>query len=349
MELGYPCSHRKMKRYSVKFDSYKELWVAYTLYSPPLQEKRRKMKQSTFQKYLRGVHPDFALKRVKEDECDTCIRLKMIIGDPRSTMQEKLEAQECLSKHNSDSREMRIAMQTAIMEFGEQSITSTSDLGVLDIFEQSVQRLPEFIDQKFEGNDVLCVHGPDLCGKPTVQLQCEDYGGNFCLPWYGSKRPCMDYYMSNLAIYMFVISNLSTGINSIHLYDERTMGKNADALCSLRFIYHMRLYVEARNANCLSTLPTTLYIIMDNCLCQNKSQVVMMFMSFLSMTFYKKVVCHYLVSGHSHMCPDRVVSHAKRSLGVNDMYEPNGFVNKMITVRCRIVECTYNIYIHLFH
>ena len=32
------------------------------------------------------------------------------------------------------------------------------------------------------------------------------------------------------------------------------------------------------------------------------------------------------------MCPDRVVSHAKRYIGVMDIYQPEGFVEKMNTV-----------------
>ena len=126
---------------------------------------------------------------------------------------------------------------------------------------------------------IISTGGPDRGGKPIVRIQCEDYGGNFCLPWYGSKRPCVDYYLSNLSIYMFVISNLTNGINSVYLYDERAMGKNADAMCSLRFIYHLRTYVEAKENNTVSSFPETLYIVMDNCVGQNKSQVVMMFMS----------------------------------------------------------------------
>jgi hypothetical protein len=332
VELGYPCKHRKMKRYSADYDTYKGLWSGYVGFNPT-GKLPRKMKASTFQKYLKKVHPDFELHRAKEDECDTCIRLKIIICDERATEGEKTEARQGLIKHNGDSREMRVAMQTAIAEFGKQIIPCNSDLGVMDNFKESLDRMPESIDDAFPEESVVSTFGPDQGGKPTVRIQCEDYGGNFCLPWYGARRPCIDYYLSNLAIYMFVISNLTSGINSVYLYDERAMGKNADAMCSLRFIYHLRLYNQARLSNAIGSFPNTLYIVMDNCVGQNKSQVVMMFMSFLSMTFYKRVICHYLVSGHSHMCPDRVVSHAKRSIGVNDIFEPQGFVQKMNTVR----------------
>lgn len=57
-----------------------------------------------------------------------------------------------------------------------------------------------------------------------------------------------------------------------------------------------------------------------------------MFMSLMSMAFYKRVICHYLVSGHSHMVPDRVISHVKRSFGTNDMYLPEEMITKMNTI-----------------
>ena len=331
VELGYPCKHRKMKRYSNQYDTHKDLHLGYVQFNPT-GKLPRKMKPSTFYKYMKKLHPDFALQRAKEDECDTCMRLKLIINDERSTEDEKIEARRGLVKHNGDSREMRITMQTAIAEYGKKTLPNNSDLGVMENFNEAVKRLPDSVDDIFPENSLVNATSPDQGGSPKVRLQCEDYGGNFTLPWYGAKRPGIDYYLSNLAIYMFVVSNLSSGVNHVYLYDERTMGKNGDAMCSLRFIYHMRQYIQARNLKTLSSCPEILYVIMDNCVGQNKSQTVMMFMSFMSMLFYKKVICHYLISGHSHMCPDRVVSHAKRSIGVNDVFEPEGFVEKMNTV-----------------
>lgn len=108
---------------------------------------------------------------------------------------------------------------------------------------------------------------------PTVRLQCEDFGGNFVLPYFGKTRPGRDYYVSNLTIHNFIISDLQTGQNRVFLYDERAMGKGCDALCSLRWMYHLQLHIKAREAGQLSELPDTLYLIMDNCVGQNKSQV----------------------------------------------------------------------------
>lgn len=58
-----------------------------------------------------------------------------------------------------------------------------------------------------------------------------------------------------------------------------------------------------------------------------------MLMALLSMTFYKRVICHFLISGHSHMVPDRVISHVKRSFGTNDLYHPQDMIQKMSAVK----------------
>lgn len=85
--------------------------------------------------------------------------------------------------------------------------------------------------------------------------------------------------------------------------------------------------------------PDTLYLIMDNCVGQNKSQVNVMELRILLDQFFNSYsiihvdgfhvhdpaindslqACHFLTSGHSHMMPDRVVSHVKRSFGTNDI------------------------------
>ena len=96
------------------------------------------MKFTTFHKYLKKGHPDFALQRAKEDECDTCIRFKMILNNYLATAEERVDAQACLVKHNQDSRGMRVAMQTAVIEFGRKIIPSQSDIGVIESFKDAV-------------------------------------------------------------------------------------------------------------------------------------------------------------------------------------------------------------------
>ncbi|ETI39976.1 hypothetical protein L917_02908 [Phytophthora nicotianae] len=74
---------------------------------------------------------------------------------------------------------------------------------------------------------------------PTMQIQIEDFGGSFPLPVYGLKRPSADYFNSYLLMHNIVIADVTNGINYVLVYDERAQGKGADALCSLRLMYHI--------------------------------------------------------------------------------------------------------------
>lgn len=132
---------------------------------------------------------------------------------------------------------------------------------------------------------------------------------------------------------MFVISDLSADKDYIYSYDERTAGKDGDALCSLRLDHHL-LKLKESGENELDIL----YNIFDNCTGQNKSQCIMMFYCFLCILFYKKIILHYLVSGHSHMRPDVANSHCKTTLGKTDYYHPRDMINKFNTVRNVVAE-----------
>ena len=61
------------------------------------------------------------------------------------------------------------------------------------------------------------------------------------------------------------MSDLQTGLNHVFLSDERAMGKDCDALSSLRWAYHLRLFIASRDVGKLADAPDTLYLIMDNC------------------------------------------------------------------------------------
>ena len=66
---------------------------------------------------------------------------------------------------------------------------------------------------------------------------------------------------------------------------------------------------------------------MDNCVGQNKSQLVMRFFAFLSMTLFKFVRIIYLIPGHSHMATDRAVHYAKQAIRGHNVYHPTEFVD----------------------
>ena len=69
------------------------------------------------------------------------------------------------------------------------------------------------------------------------------------------------------------------------------------------------------------------------------SAAAFMFMSLLSMRFYKRVICQYLISGHSHMMPDRLVCNRRKSFGSNNFYLPTEMIERISstnTVKGRI-------------
>ena len=115
--------------------------------------------------------------------------------------------------------------------------------------------------------------------------------------------------------YNFVISDITSGNNNVYFYDERHQGKGADALCSLRLRYHLNKIREYREKKVIPKLSMSL---LDNCVGQNKSQVVMKFLCMLSILFYETVACLYFLPGHTHMQPDRIVAYCKHAIkGLN--------------------------------
>jgi hypothetical protein len=136
------------------------------------------------------------------------------------------------------------------------------------------------------------------------------------MPHYGYRRPSSDYYNSNLIVQNFVIADVTNGTNHIYFYDERGQGKDGNALSSLRIAYHL-----TKSENTTISLD-----ILDNCVGQNKSNTTMMFCAMMSLLFYKKVACLFLIPGHSHMIADRVVAWLKNSIRGKQIFHPSDFV-----------------------
>ena len=145
----------------------------------------------------------------------------------------------------------------------------------------------------------------------------------------------MDYYLSNLNIYMFVMSKVTRygTLHNLYVYDERAAGKDGDALCSLRFHHYFTEYIKQRESNELRRRPRFLFIILDNCVGQNKSNCVLKMFSLLCVIgLYEGVILHYLVAGHSHGIPDVGIAHAKRALQNSNYNVPEEIVQDMNTV-----------------
>jgi hypothetical protein len=89
------------------------------------------------------------------------------------------------------------------------------------------------------------------------------------MPHYGHSHPSADYFNSNLMVSNFVVANLIINISDVFFYDERTQGKDVDALCSLQFTYNLEKFKPLLSRKI--AMSKTLFVILDNFVDQNKS------------------------------------------------------------------------------
>ena len=320
-ELGYPCGHRRLLKYCTDpaVTSWDKLYELHFLRFEESNRLVRKMGKTSFFNCMTAYHPEFRLKRVMEDACDTCYELHEMLKDKSRSVEDLKKIEEALANHGEMARTMRKTMRNAIL------LWKGNSASVDQVLEGAADRLEAILlDDEVPG---INWH-PSKVEK--VQLVCEDFAGNFTSPWYGSLRPGADYYASKLKLYCFIIADISRNINYVKLYDERAMGKDANALCSLRFVHHLTQF----NSTPVDSRPTILFEVLDNNVGQNKSQVVFMFFALLSMTLYRDgVVLLFLCAGHSHMAPDRTVSWLRKSLTKKQVFLPGEFIAAFNTVR----------------
>ena len=87
VEDGFPCAHRRPKFYihnDGKSVQWKEIYEKYKLYAETNLPEGRIMKQSTFRHYRNWLFPGHSLSKKKEDLCDNCVRLNLVISNPES-------------------------------------------------------------------------------------------------------------------------------------------------------------------------------------------------------------------------------------------------------------------------
>ena len=205
----------------------------------------------------------------------------------------------------------------------------------MNVWNIAVDRLPDAYDEGVEEEAVL----KDVDPNSRVKLLCEDYAGNMAMPWYGEVQPGTDYYLSKLHLYIFIVSDMSTGRNVAYCHDQRAMGKGADALCSLRLYHELTAYIRHRDAGTLASRPQILVSVRDNCVGQNKSKAVLSFCTLLTLLFYDRVIVHFLAKGHSHMRPDQVTAWMKRTLARRQLFSPHDLIERFNTVEC--VDAVY--------
>ena len=86
-------------------------------------------------------------------------------------------------------------------------------------------------------------------------------------------------------------------------------------------------------------MPKTLLCVFDNCVGQNKSQLIMMFLAMLLVILYRKVVLIYLILGHSHNQADQVVTWCRNAMRSRNFYTPMDIVNIVTEIKSIAATC----------
>ena len=120
VDLGYPCQHRRMKKYLTDpgLHTWRDLHSQYSIYVEGLKGQNRVMQGETFRKYMKAYHIDLAFTRAKEDCCDTCIRLSIAVADPNLADEERNLLVLAQSQHATDARTQRLSLKSAIKQWG---------------------------------------------------------------------------------------------------------------------------------------------------------------------------------------------------------------------------------------
>ena len=313
-EDGYPCSHRRPRKYFI------DIGLTYGKIHEDYREKmenqgHRFLSYSRFTQYLHYFFPGLRLTRSTEDDCDCCVRIDILLADPSISDERKEELELEKSIHLDEAIEQRRAVKSFINVFVK-GIDPENDYDldkfVVDVLPDNMKDLNEEPDE--EKSEFI----------PKVRVQYEDFGGSVALPHYGFSRPSVDYYQSNLILNNFVISDANSNVNYVYAYDERSQGKDGEAMCSLRMNHHLTTLNQANPG----TNPMILVSARDNCVGQNKSHLTMMFSCFLSITLYERVVLVFYKTGHSHMKADRVVAWCRNQTRGYNLYDGDEIVNK---------------------
>jgi hypothetical protein len=271
VEDGFPCAHRRLKFYVLregKMVTWKELHEEYKVFVDKEKEGInirdmgiKTMALSTFREYRIWLFPGYSLSRRKEDECDHCIHLQLIISNPLSSVSERDQARMELDMHNEAAVEQRRAIKKFTLRYMSSlnlpvqpvhvpDFIDGEDNGETEEFEAGIEHIEQqereqvgIVNTPFstylQGIDTLVsvvdgeylpVNEDETHREYSALVIAEDYGQSVALPHFGFRRPSADYFNSNLMVHLFVMADISRKQNKIMMYDEQCMGKEKDAL-----------------------------------------------------------------------------------------------------------------------
>ncbi|CAK9229226.1 unnamed protein product [Sphagnum troendelagicum] len=185
LEDGFPCSHRRPRQYLVEAKlTWTELWKQYE--KKMVSFERRVMSFSRWTEYVKLHQPSVRLTRMAEYVCDSyvCIDIQLARDDLPPKEREHLVLEKGM--HIQVDIDQRRFMSGFIKQY---IVTNAPQQPVLNA------NIPDTIDDA----------PPDPINDtfPEIQIQIEDFGGSFPLPFYGHQRPFADYFNFNLMMQNF--------------------------------------------------------------------------------------------------------------------------------------------------
>ena len=313
LEDGFPCSHRRPRQYFIEQKlTLLKLHARYKDAILKTDSTGRVLSYSRYTQYFHFHFPGLRLTRSKEDVCDCCVRLDIQLSRDDLSDEERIAIKLEKGTHLNAAVAQRRFISTFVREYVK--LHAPDQDIVIDV-------IPDMLNDDPPPEPIV-----PGANHVRIQIQAEDYGGGIAMPHFGHTRPSCDYYNSNLIIQNFVVADITNKRNNVYFYDERAQDKGADALCSLRLLYHLTRLLEDVGAG---VTPAEISLsLLDNCVGQNKSKVLFMFFALLSIVFpYKKVVLCFLLPGHSHNIADRVVAWCRAATRGMNIYTPMALVD----------------------
>lgn len=166
----------------------------------------------------------------------------------------------------------------------------------------------------------LCKSDESVCGLVF------DFMQNLPLP----DIPVQEiFYMRQIWVYAFCVTNLKNNSSRIYLYNEGTAKKGANEICS--FLMDYIRY-------CVPETAETLYLFSDSCPGQNKNHTFIRFcLGLVESRRFRNIVQRFPVRGHSFLDCDRTFGLFKRSIKKADrIYHPMEYVELMVNSNSKI-------------
>eukprot|EP00666_Eupelagonemidae_sp_cell4sb_P010044 gene10044-12301_t len=223
-EQGLACTHKQQREYLLEGD-FTDMHKAYV--------KDQQAAKLCFYGYdyffnvISTVRSWLRRARLRQDECDACMRITMMLKFDSGMTPERREALiREKESHYNESKTQRAAYNTTMKKLRDSwnDPAPVAEPLLLDLADADHPR------------PVV-----KACTKARNGVQwSEDYAGSLTDPFWGTQRPNSDYWTSNKVIHAYVCADTTRGHNFVYCYDELSAGKGADAVATLRWLHITR-------------------------------------------------------------------------------------------------------------